>query len=96
MATVRIQEYVGSQQEYSQPVEPPAVVQTAITIGGASVASAAFAATTNRVRLSCDGACHILFGATPTATAAGIYLASGSNLVFNVVAGSAMKVAVIS
>jgi hypothetical protein len=96
MATLRITEYAATAQEYPSPIEPPLVTQTALTPSGTSGASAAMNASTRIVRLSTDVNCHVLFGTTPVATAACTYLAAGTIRDFNVVAGAAMKVAVIT
>ena len=72
----------------------PAVAQQAVAIGAGSVASAAFNARTNFVRLHCDAICSVAFGATPTAVTTAERLASGQTEFFAVNPGD--KVAVIA
>lgn len=76
------------------PAEPPAVVQTAVAITGASAQSAAFGVDTRLVELSTDVNCRVLVGANPTATASCTYLAAGAVIHRRVQAGQ--KVAVIA
>jgi hypothetical protein len=94
MTTLRIHEYKADARS-TGPVEPPAVVQTPLTVSGTSQQSSAFASDTTMVRLSCDGACSVLFAANPTAvTGSSLYLSGGSILDFPVSAG--LKVAVVT
>lgn len=71
----------------------PGTGQT-LALGAASVASAAFGSVTNYVRIASTGACHVEFGAAPSATSASAFIAPNvRGEVFRVAPGS--KVAVI-
>jgi hypothetical protein len=87
--TVRGSAPVG--QENSDVVE-----QTPVTIGGGSLSSSAFAATTTYVRIHADAICSIAFGTSPTATANSRRLAADTTEYFGVPKGSSYKVAVIT
>lgn len=77
------------------PAQPAPVEQT-VAIGVGSVQSAAFAATTDLVRVTTDVACSIRFGANPVATAANMRLAPGAVDYFSVPAGQAHRIAAIT
>lgn len=98
MASLTIVEYAGAGEASGVvtglPLEPPAVVQSAVTIGGSSAQSAAFAGDTRLVELSTDGNCRVLVGVNPTAAAGSTYLAAGSIIHRRVTGG--LKVAVIA
>jgi hypothetical protein len=87
--TVRGSAPVG--QENADVVE-----QTPVVIGGGSLASAAFAATTTYVRLHADAICSVAFGTGPTATANSRRMGADTTEYFGVPKGSSYKVAVIS
>lgn len=65
-----------------------------ITIGAAT--SAAFASTTQYVRLWCSVQAAFVFGASPTATTANSGIGAGFTEYFGVPAGSGFKVSVIA
>lgn len=67
--------------------------QTPVTVSGTSEQSAAFAPATLAITLVADEACHVEFGANPTATTNSFPLAAGEKADFGVVPGH--KVAVI-
>lgn len=98
MATLRIQEYGGLRNHFHPmqvPSTPAAVVQTPITIGGASVQSAAFAAGTNLIEVSTDAICSIAVGgASPSATTNNTRLPADTIIYFGVRPGE--KLAVIT
>ena len=105
MATLYITEFKGAAQQLGErtwgagpgvvsfAAQPPQAEQT-VAIGGTSTPSAAFSANTYLVRVSTDAICSVLFGASPTATAASARMAAGQTEYFGVVPG--MKLAVIS
>lgn len=48
--------------------DEPGTDQTPVDFSSGAAQSAAFAATTRFIRIQADVACHVLFGANPTAT----------------------------
>lgn len=98
MPTLFISEFAGLQATPFVPAMPSAVLPAlnaqTVAIGGASVASAAFGASTQLVRLMADTNCNIQCGATPTATATTTPLAANVPEYFQVAPG--LKIAVIS
>jgi|GEM_PF-4084175 len=98
MADLYVSEFVSAASAIgtaNPPVCPqPALAIQKIAIGGASVQSSAFNARTKAVMLVADGACHVLFGADPTATAASMLIPANVPIVFGVISGG--KLAVIS
>lgn len=98
MATLRIQEYGGLRHHFHPmqvPSTPPTTVQTPITIGVASVQSAAFAAGVNLVEVSTDAICSVAVGGTnPTATTNNTRLPADTIIYFGVRPGE--KLAVIT
>lgn len=105
MATLYITEFRGLDYSASprtwgagpalvQAAPQPPIAEQTVAIGGASVASNAFAATTLLVRLHADASCSIEFGAAPTASATTARMAAGQTEYFGVSPG--MKVAVIA
>src|SRR5258708_27402227 len=72
------------------------VEQTPVVISGSSLSSAAFAATTQFVRIHTDAICSIAFGTAPTATANTRRLAADQTEYFGVPLGASYKVAVIT
>lgn len=75
-------------------VAPPAVDQTPVAIGGASVQSAAFGVRAKFVRLHTDAICSVAFGSNPTATANSFRMAANQTEYFGVTVAD--KVAVIT
>lgn len=61
--------------------------QSNATIDGTSRQSNAFASETRIVSVQADTACHVVFGANPTATTAGFKIASGETHDFAVNGG---------
>ena len=98
MAVLYISEYSFQRADYRGSIIPvgaePAVTTQTVAIGGGSVASAAFQATTNFIRLHTDAICSVEFGTAPTATTASARMAAGQTEFFGVMPGN--KVAVIS
>lgn len=98
MATASVVEYTSLASTRSEgfpaPLEP-GVAQSAITIG-TTTQSAAFATTTKLVRVSATAACHVVFGANPTATTAGIHIPAGGMVDFFVGYRSGLKLAVVA
>lgn len=66
---------------------PFTVSQDNATVDGTSRQSSAFAAATQFVTIQTDTACHVVFGANPTATSAGFKLATGTDYDFAVTPG---------
>ena len=75
-------------------MEPALVEQTPVAIGGSSVQSAAFNASTKYVRIHVDAVCSIAFGTNPTADANSKRMAANSTEYFGAQPG--FKVAVIT
>lgn len=99
MATLQIMEFenlVGSMNgDVAQCAKQPLVVaEQNLSIGAASVPSAAFAVGTRLVLLKTDTACSVVFGKTPVATNANMRLAANESIFFGV-AADAPKLAVI-
>ena len=81
--------------EAAQMLPQPAIVDQYITLGGASVQSAAFNAKTRAVLLSSSAACHLAFGANPVAVGGVSFrLPVDTPIVFAVIPGQ--KVAAIT
>lgn len=76
------------------PAEPALVEQTPVVIGGGSLQSAAFNASTKFIRLHTDAICSIAFGTNPTATANSQRLRADATEFYGVQPGH--KVAVIT
>ncbi len=76
--------------------DQPTVAEQVVAIGGGSVASSAFNANTNFVRVHTDAICSISFGTAPTATTSTMRLAAGGTEYFSVPRGLSYKVAVIT
>ena len=91
-STLQITEYPDNPKNDHWPVEP-GTEKTALAIGS-ETDSAAFAADTYWVRLSCDAACRVAFGTAPTAGANGISRPAGYNKLHRVTPGH--KVSVIA
>lgn len=73
----------------------PALNDQTVTISGSSTQSAALKNNTQIVRLETDAICSVLFGASPTATAANRRMQAGDIEYFGVSA-QGLKIAVIS
>ena len=97
MAKVYITEHQLPRYHLGSPLpvlaSPPLASQT-VTIGGASVQSAAFNTDTKIVCVHTDAICSVEFGASPTATANSRRLAANSTEFFEVSVGH--KIAVIT
>lgn len=76
------------------PQEPCLVEQTPVVIGGGSLQSAAFNASTKFIRLHTDAICSIAFGTNPTASANSQRLRADATEFYGVRGGD--KVAVIT
>jgi hypothetical protein len=74
----------------------PGTDQTPVNIGASSEQSAAFSDHTRVVRLQCDVACSIAFGANPTATTDNRRLPAEAIEYFAIGSASELKVAVIA
>jgi hypothetical protein len=74
-------------------VKEPALVEQPLAIG-AEVKSSAFNAKTTAVRVAWDAPCHILFGASPTATTGSKFMPLAGVEYFEVTPGD--KVSVIA
>ena len=96
MAKVYISEYkaMAAVDRFPAALEPSEAEQTPVAIGGASVQSAAFGATTLMVRIHTDAICSIAFGSSPTATANSKRMAADTTEYFGVKPGD--RVAVIT
>lgn len=83
MADLKISEFsanpTGPFAGTPMAVEPAVAHQTISTLSGTSQQSAAFGATTNLVKLYADADAWVLFGANPTASSAGEFLATGEH-----------------
>lgn len=94
MATVYITEY---ERQAPGPVPvalAPEITSQTVAIGGSSVQSNAFGATTTFIRVHCDAICSIALGANPTATAVKTRMSAGQTEYFGVRGGD--KIAVIT
>lgn len=100
MATLYITEYAklphGFTGSSGQMPEEPPLAEQIVTISGSSTPSAAFQPTTRVVRLHCDAICSVLFGQSPTATAQNGRLPANQTEFRAVIAGTGMRVAVIT
>lgn len=101
MAKLYIREYSQVEVVGAEPVnvvaqiaQEPGTDQTPVVIGGGSLQSVAFAASTRLVRIHTDAICSVLFGPNPTATVNSARLAADQTEYFGVNPGD--KVAVIS
>ena len=75
-------------------VKAPPLVEQTIAISGASAQSAAFAGTTDIIRVHSDAICSVLVGPNPTATTSTMRLAADQTEYFVVNPGD--KIAVIA
>ena len=100
MASLYITEFGPQARDSNNNLIPMAqgmpLAQQKITIGGASVASAAFGANTAIVRLQSDAVCSVVFALAPVATDAMMRIATDSPEYFGVPMGGSFKVAVIT
>ena len=97
MASLYISEYAELPDQRGHIIlvgKEPAIASQKVTIGGSSTQSDAFQKETKFVRLNCDVACSVLFGADPTATASHARLSAGSTEFFGITKGH--KLAVIT
>lgn len=94
MAVLYISEYATMDLMAGIIAPEPALVEQTKAIGGSTAQSSAFGVTTRVVRIHTDAACHILFGANPTATTSSKRMAAGATEYFAVTPGH--KVAVIA
>lgn len=96
MATLYIGEYtaLATHVTSAQVVQGPPIVEQTVAIGGSSVQSSAFNASTRMIRVHTDAICSILIGANPTATAVKGRLAANQTEYFGVTGGD--KIAVIT
>ena len=97
MAVLYITEYqrlAAAQGAQVAAGQEPSVAEQNVAIGAGSLASAAFNARTNFVRLHSDAICSVAFGAAPTAVATAKRMAANQTEFFGVNPGQ--KVAVIT
>lgn len=98
MAKLYISEFAGLRHRFHPiqvPSAPPVVEQTPVVIGGGSLQSAAFSASTHLIGLSADAICSVsVGGANPSATINNFRLPADTIVYFGVVPGD--KVAVIA
>ena len=80
---------------YPVAVQTPLAEQT-VAASGTSASSSAFQPQTTLVRIVCDVAVSIEFGATPTASATTAFLPANTIEYYAVPAGLSLKVAVIT
>jgi hypothetical protein len=78
-----------------QAGEEPSLAIQEVTIGAGSLQSSVFDSDTQFVRIHAETACHIKFGANPTAAGTDTQLAAGQTEYFGVPAGLSYRVAVI-
>lgn len=99
MPSLYITEYsaegVDAQGRIMPAAVAPSITTQKIAFAGASVQSAALNEQTTLVRLHTDTACHVLFGANPTATTGNMRLAADATEYLSVKANSGLKIAVI-
>lgn len=100
MAVLYITEYARQARDASGFMmvvadEPPLANQT-VAIGGSSVQSSTFNASTRFIRVSTDAVCSIEIGANPTATATTRRMPANTTEYFGVPAGQSWRVAVIT
>lgn len=99
MASLYIAEFQGIGAPTGNVVQSPQVPPIAeqkLSIGGASVPSAAFNSRTQVIRVHTDAICSIAFGtaagSTPTATSANARMAANQTEYFSVYGGQLMAV----
>lgn len=95
MSSLYVTEFNADPRMSLNPREPEITTQV-VTVSGTTAQSAAFNASTNLVRLHCDGICSVLFGTNPTATTAKRRLIAGQTDYVSVPAGQSFKVAAIT
>ena len=100
MATLYVTEFTdigNSVNNQAIPItqQPPVNEQT-LSITSSSVASSAFKANTNIVRLHTDAICSVEFGTSPTATSSTARMAANQTEYFTVPRNLSYKVAVIT
>lgn len=97
MAVLFITEFVDMVQvsnKQAQMAKQPPIAEQTVAIGGASVASAAFNAKTNYIRVHTDAICSVSVGSAPVATATKARMAAGQTEYFCV--NPTDKIAVIT
>jgi hypothetical protein len=92
MAVIRVFEY-GRLPDGATTRERRPRAKDEVTIAAASDQANAFTPETKFVTIQADAACHVAFGADPTATTADFKIQSGASEDFHVIGGH--KVAVI-
>lgn len=100
MATLYITEFFSQGKDGQASIVPlpvvPPVAEQILTIGIASLASAAFNANTTIIRVCADSVCSIAWGTSPVALVTNARLPANTLMEFAVPRGSALKVAVIT
>lgn len=89
-ATMYVTEFLGVPpvSVYYQAALAPAVANATVAIGGGSLQSPVFGASTRLVRVHCDIICNVNIGGTnPTATTSSMRLAAGQTEYFVVAPG---------
>lgn len=81
-------------QVQAQVAPQPATTTQKVAIGGASVSSSAFGATTHAIEVLCSVGCSVSVGTSPTATTSTMLLQQGVPYIFGVAPGA--KIAVIA
>jgi hypothetical protein len=98
MAICNVTQFSGASVSTGVVVQAPlcpALLSENVTASGTSAQSAVFSGNCSLVRIICDAACYIKFGANPTAAAGDIYLAAGAVEYF-AVSGSGQRLAVVT
>ncbi len=91
MAVLYVSEYARQVRDlagYLIPTpEEPALAQQQVVVGGGSLSSSAFNASTTFIMVHTDVICHIAIGAAPTATSSFMRMAANQTLFFGVTPG---------
>lgn len=74
--------------------QEPSLLNQQVSIGGASVQSAALSDVTRFVRIHADAACRVAIGSNPTASSASMRIGAGGTEYLGVLPG--LKIAVIA
>lgn len=100
MATLYITEFsalgTSHRGDTTQIAKQPPNAEQTITVGGSTTNSGVFATNTSIVRCHADTVCSVVFGASPTATAAKMRMAQNQTEYFAVPMNASYKVAVIT
>lgn len=100
MATLYITEFAAGGPDgrgIDQPaMRVPEVTTQVETITASSTQTNALQPSTTVIRLNTDVACHVAFGANPTATTSSLRLGPNATEYFSVQAGQSLKLAVIA